>query len=339
VWREPTAISTPTSTSSTSTTPASTTDASLAPVSEVALSPVSGDLRSPSTVTAPDPVPVKSAVPWIEVAIRDMRAPDGSYAANDDRLLHRSAVSYSVQSDRASLTMGRYGTSAAFTTQNPDYQSQLAYLSPSDPMRYIERWPRLNVWDQVFLGELYGANHAPGYTGNSRVRTWGYELWIKTRAGTWRQVFKTDSRSAEAWRPTFRGSASFDPSALDLRKEADGSTSTRPLPALGLDSSGSYWIPHGYTGGILDVDPDDVKDILVLCYSQLVLHDPNGVDDRQHARFLFGLGVDWYPPKGTTVPYYPGVGTSRHKYATVEPQMHVMHTMTEAEFRANPPPR
>ncbi|MCM5571726.1 hypothetical protein M6I34_14490 [Burkholderiaceae bacterium FT117] len=268
-----------------------------------------------------------------------MRAADGSYAANDDRLLHRSAASYSSQADRAVLAMGRYATSAAFTTENPDYQAQLSYLSMSDPMRYIQSWPRVHLWDQVYLGERYGANHAPGYTGNSRVRTWGYELWIKSKSGVWRRLFQRDDKSAEAWRPTFRGSANFESYALDLRKESDGSTSVRPMPVRGLDSSGTYWVPHGYTGGVIDIDPYDVAEVLVLCYSQLVLNDPNGVDDRQYARFLLGIGADWYPPKGVSVSYYPGIGTSRHKYVTVEPQLHVMHTMSEAVLRANPPPR
>jgi len=292
---------------------------------------------TPTTAPAPAPVTTVSTASLHEVAIRDMRAADGSYARNDDRLLHRSMVSPSSQTERASLTMGRYGTSAAFTNVNPDYQTELSWVSMSDPARWLPAWTRMNFWDQLYLSERYGPNHAPGYTGNTRVKTWGYELWIKNKAGTWRRVFKTDNKSAEAWRPSFRGSASFDSSALDLRKEPDGSTSVRTLPALGFDSSGTYWVPHGYAGGLQLVDPYDIADVLVRCFSQLVLHDSSKTDDRQSARFLLGIGADWYPPEGRMT-VYPGVGTSKHKYVTVAPQMHVMHTMTEAEYRANPPP-
>ena len=269
-----------------------------------------------------------------------MRAPDGSYALNDDKLLHRTAVTYSSQYERATLVMGRYGTSEAFTSVNPDYRAELSYLSASNPVRFLQTWPRILAWDHVYLGERFGANHAPGYTGNSRVRTWGYEMWIKSKGGVWRRLFRTDNKGAAAYRPTFRVGPVTDSYALDLRKEADGSTSTRPLPARGLDSSGTYWFPHGYAGGRQDVDPYDGGDVLVLAYSQLVLNEPNGVDDRKYARFLFGIGADWYPPKDRTdIIFYPSVGVSRHKYVTTEPQLHVMHTMTEAEFRANPPPR
>lgn len=268
-----------------------------------------------------------------------MRAPNGGYALNDDKLLHRTLVSFSSQYERATLVMGRYGTPAAFTTVNPDYQTELSWLSTDSDLRQIPAWTRILLWDQVYLGEQYGAAHAPGYRGNSRVRTWGYEMWIKTKAGTWHRLFQTDSKGAEAWRPTFRGEANFASNANDIRSEPDGSYSVRPLPAIGLDSSGSYWISHGYAGGIRDVNPYDVADILILCYSQLILHDPAGPDDRQYARFLFAVGADWYPPAGVSMTYYPGVGTSRHKYVTIEPQVHVMHTMTEAELRANPPPR
>lgn len=293
-----------------------------------------------SSVTATTPVAKAAAESnWQEIAIRDMRAADGSYARNEDKLLHRTMVSPSSQAERASLAMGRFGTPAAFTNANPDYAKELSWVSMSDPVRYLEAWPRLNLWDQVYLSERYGALHAPGYTGNSRVRTWGYEMWVKSKAGVWRRLFKTDGKSGEAWRPTFKGGASFASTALDLRKESDGSTSVRPLPALGLDSSGTYWIPHGYAGGIQAVDANDVGDILVLCWSQLVLDDQSGVDDRKFARFLLAVGVDWYPPSGMKLSTYPGSGTSRHKYVTIEPRLHVMHTMTEAEFRANPPPR
>ncbi|MEB2351357.1 MAG: hypothetical protein OZ924_08025 [Burkholderiaceae bacterium] len=282
---------------------------------------------------------------WQEIALRDMRAPDGSYALNDDRLLHRRGFSPeaggSSQYLQASLVMGRYGTSAAFTRVNPDYEAQLSYLSADNPARSLARWPLIILWDQIYLSERFGPNHAAGYTGNSRVRTWGYEMWIKNKAGVWRREFKTDEKGAEAWRPTFQGSANFDPSAHDLRKEPDGSYSARPMPALGFDSSGSYWISHGYAGGRRTIDPDDVADVLVLCYSQLVLNDPNGIDDRQYARFLYAVGADWVPPadRRSDVTLWPSVGVSRHKYVKSEPTLHVMHTMTEAEFRANPPPR
>lgn len=283
---------------------------------------------------------VKAPASWTDIAIRDMRGSDGRYALNDDRLLHRTLVSPSSQYERAVLVMGRYGTSTAFTTTNPDYYAQLSWVSADSPVRTLPAWTRIILWDQIYLGEKYGAKHASGYTGNSRVRTWGYEMWIKTKSGAWHQVFKTDRKGAEAWRPTFKGGANFESYAHDLRAEPDGSYSARPMPSLGLDSSGSYWISHGYAGGRRDVNPYDVADVLVLSYSQLILHDPKGVDDRSQARFLYAVGADWLPPADRPdVKMYPSVGASRHKYVTIEPQLHVMHTMSEAEFRANPPPR
>lgn len=292
---------------------------------------------APASTLLPDPA---APLSWHEVAIRDMRAPDGSFALNDDKLLHRTLVSPSSQYERAVLVMGRYGTSTAFTDANPNYRTQLSWVSADNPSRTLARWTRIILWDQIYLSERFGSNHAAGYTGNSRVRTWGYEMWIKNKAGVWSRVFQTDKKGAEAWRPTFKGDASFDTSAHDLRAESDGSYSARPMPALGFDSSGSYWISHGYAGGRRDVNPDDVADILVLCYSRLVLDNPNGVDDRKHARFLFSVGADWLPPADRRdVTMYPSVGASRHKYVEIEPTLHVMHTMTEAEFKANPPPR
>lgn len=297
--------------------------------------PASSATNSVPLISPETPKPASDNSTWLQVAISDMRRPDGTYALNDDKLLFRGTSS---SSERATLVMGRYGTPEAFTQANPDYAAELSHIDMSSPIRSLAAWPTLSIWDTLYLGERFGANHASGYTGNSRVRTWGYEMWIKSKAGVWRQVIRSDKKGAEAWRPNFRGEASFEAYAFDFRDEPDGSTSTRTLPAIGLDSSGSYWISHGYTGGVT-VDPYDVADILVLCYSQLVMHDPKGIDDRQSARYLFAIGADWVPPRDSGITYWPGVGISRQKYVTVTPQLHVMHTMTEAELRANPPPR
>lgn len=316
-------------------TPAAADVPSLDVKSAPVLKPVSTATDSVPLISPEASKPASAGATWLQVAVSDMRRPDGGYALNDDKLLFRGISS---QSERATLVMGRYGTSEAFTSTNPDYAAELSFIDMSSPLRQLAVWPTLSTWDQVYLGERFGANHAPGYTGNSRVRTWGYEMWIKSKAGVWRRVIKTDTKGAEAWRPNFRGEASFEPYAFDFRKESDGSTSTRPLPAIGLDSSGTYWISHGYTGG-QTVDPYDVADILVLCYTQLIMHNATGVDDRQYARYLFAVGADWVPPRDSGITYWPSVGVSRHKYVTIAPQLHVMHTMTEAELRANPPPR
>lgn len=318
-----------------STTTAPTTPTTSTPTTSSAPpapAPAPATAVSNASVTAPS---------FLTAAITDMRTTANTFAANDARLLQRGQFSYSSQIDRAVLVMGRYATSAAFTNQNPDYGPELSWVSPGAIQRTIPTWPRILLWNQLYLSESPGANHAPGYQGNSRVKVWDHQLWIRSRStGAWTRRVMTNAMEGEAWRPHFREYGG-NTANINRRVESDGSTSVGLVPRVGLDGSGSYWIWHGYAGGIISIDPNDIGDVLVVAKTALVLDSANGPDDRDSARFLFALGADYYPPSGYTTEFLPSVGTSRHKFVTAKfPsfQYHVMHTMSYDEIRTNPPP-
>ena len=271
---------------------------------------------------------------WKEVALRDMRIPGhsgsymSSYAANDDTWWLRNPLS--AQRTKAVLVMGRYPTSEAWNPSiNPDY-SEASWV-PSELHNLT--WNSLSQWGHVLLGDTYTLNHAPGFQNNTRVMLWGTELWVKSKAtGQWtRRIFENGGANQGNWyHPNFvtwylssPGNNILDPNT--------GYQSVR-LPMFSSDPR--YWLWHPWTAGVT-IDPWDVADVISTIRSSLVLHDPNGVDDRAYSRFLVAVGADYTPTTSTDL--YPSVGTSRHKFCTARwPnwQLHVMHTMTEAQLNA-----
>lgn len=275
---------------------------------------------------------------WADVALSDMRKPGfvgayiDSYAPNSATPTGRNAGGRnSSQASRANLVMGRYPTPVAFTGTNPDY-AEVSWIT--NPTTTGALWTRALYWNQIYCADPWGISHTPGWINNTRVMSWDHQLWIKSKStGQWTRYTLSDSLSGEAWSPNFSfyGGQS---SSVDCRTEsATGYQSIRLVYDSGEPTGVGYWIFHGYSGGIVSIDPYDVAEVLASQKTSLVVHDLFYADDRDYSRFLLACGADYYP--ATSLPVYPGVGTSRHKLVRAKwPnwQYHVMHTMTEAQF-------
>lgn len=267
----------------------------------------------------------------------------GSYALNDSRLYLRTRLRASSQYTRAGLVMNRYPDPRAFTSTNPDYQTELSYVSSSAPERNHTLWTGLMWWSQIYLDEAFASQankHAPGYQNNTRVLFWDAMVWIKRTNGTWeRLIYVPNVDDGEAWYPDFTSGQTSSAPGYDARTELGG-MSVRTTPPTGVASDGLYRIQHPY-GGLRSWDAQNVAEVLSCCKTALVLHDPSGPDDRQYSRFLAACGADYYPtPQPGQLPYYYGIGTSRHKHVrAVYPafQHHVMHTDTWAGIAASHP--
>lgn len=271
---------------------------------------------------------------WKEVALRDMRIPGhsgsymSSYVTNEDTWWLRNPAS--AQRTRAVLLMGRYPNSDAWNPSvNPDY-SEASWV----PSEYHNlTWNRVNQWGQILLGDTYKASHLPGFQNNTRVLLWGTELWIKSKSsGQWvRRVFENGtSGMGNWWHPNFQEYYQSSPGG----NIADPTTGYQSVRLPTFSSSPQYWLWHPWSTQAT-IDPWDVADVISTFRSSLVLHDPNGVDDRAFSRYLVAVGADYMPT--ASVSLYPSVGTSRHKFVTAKwPnwQLHVLHTMTEAQLNA-----
>jgi len=305
---------------------------------------------TPVPAPAPAPAPAGATTTWLQAAQTDMRKNPASYtgdyaqsyAVNDARLRLRNETNYSSQSEKASLAMGRFGTSQAFTTTNPDFVLELqSWYTRSHGD--IPIWPEIISWDQLFQSEEGNGDGATGYIGNTRVLLFNKQIWIKKfSTGQWHRIAKSDYSDGEVWRPNFQEYGGNKPVAnggnFDFRSETAG-VSVRTNPAIGSDR---YWVPHTYFGKTT-VDPRDVSAVCSTGCTSLILHDSNRADDRDASRFLYAIGADWYPPRGEDgkyTAYFYGIGTPRHKYVRAKwPafQYHVMHTETWANITASYP--
>ena len=335
---------------------------------------VGGTLTLGSLVLNSPSFDVASGVLFQTVALTDMRKSGwtgtyaDSYAVNTGNLWGRGTGS--SQRVKASLTMSRYpmkttsnvfpGTSdilldAFVSSRNPDYVLELA--GNTSRATQTGTVSRILFWNQIYLDEVLQFNHAPGYTGNTRVMMWGVEVWIKF-AGTWRRITaapptSTNNFSGEAWSPRFNlfGGVSIDSNGgigvtsgnTFYQNNLDARIETAPLPTFmsarpiayiaagpgqtqtAVPQDAPYWTFHGYAGGVNFLSPNtvgQVEDVLVLQKTALVLHNRTATDDRDFSRFLLACGADWFPDPGVTIDgaanFVPGIGTSKHKYVTAK---------------------
>ena len=304
---------------------------------------VEGDLRSPSKPASRAPVPAKQGAEgspasvteaqWLESAIRDMRAADGSMAIGEDTAQLSPAGAGVAGGDRATLRFQRMDPSTALTAFAERGAGEFPLTAEQWPGSLPDQGAQLRTWLRVLAPESPGAGHQPGYAGNSRVRVWGLEVWIRSAVGSWTRLTPADTPIAPDRALDGSQVETADGSLFDVRAEPDGSLSLRPEAARVVVSSGQ----SSPTQDTIETPPD-VAHVLVLFNSQLVLHDPQGFDDREHARFLVGAGAAWLPPvaDGAGFPVVAH-GESRLTYATTQPRLHFLRSLSESQLREDPP--
>lgn len=282
-----------------------------------------------------------------EIGLSDMRRSGftnyfDTYARNDAGPTGRQGPNVNGSSSpnngssqyiRAGLTQGRYilNAEAWNSSINPDY-NEISYLIGSSLQ--TTEYGRCTWWCQIFCADPYGASHTGAWENNTRVLIFDPEIWIKSKStGQWTLARSFNTIAGESFSPNFNNYMN----QVDLRQEvSSGYWSARPIYSSGEPTGWGYYIFHGYGGGVFSVDKNDIADIISLCKTSLVIHDTFNYDDRDDSRYLFAVGADWYPTTGG-LPYYPGIGTSKHKLVTAKwPswQYHVMHTMTTAQWNA-----
>src|SRR5690606_37669086 len=181
---------------------------------------------------------------------------------------------------------------------------------------------------------------------NTRVQLRDMKLYLKSKSrGVWELKSHSSGRlGGELYPKSLTGANTTSP---NLRVEADGSTSVLP--------PGGDLVFHGWDG-CTDIDGADVAGVFITLQARLALNNASGPDDRSKARYLVHVGGDYYPTRNTRVTdlapsyYFPGIGVSRAKLVTNEWQSFSFASvdvgvkdpgggvMSEAQFRANPPP-
>lgn len=184
----------------------------------------------------------------------------------------------------------------------------------------------LTAWGQVYEA----AEGNPAW--NSRVQLKDIRTYVLSkRTNTWRGVQYSRSVDGAAYREDFQGDISRP---ADIRLESSG--------GISVTAGGGYNFHFWPQVGRAAIDPNDIKGVYTTLRARLILNNPNGPDDRARARYLLGMGADYWLNKTAqwqSNPWVNGdVAIGRHKYVTATWESFNMTSLSPDELRRNPPP-
>jgi hypothetical protein len=192
-----------------------------------------------------------------------------------------------------------------------------------------KQFPTLLAWGQLYED----AEGNPVW--NTRVLLRYIQIYyLSKKTNKWVLVDYSREVAGNFFTEDFKGNANKE--ADDYMYPGGGTSAT-----AGDGYSFHFWPVRGRSG----IDPKDVKAVFSTVQAKLVLANPNGPDDRDNAKYLLGVGADFW--QSTTAPwnnfqtnYDAGIG--RHKYVKKYWRAFNMITLSPGlsadEVRRNPPP-
>lgn len=184
-----------------------------------------------------------------------------------------------------------------------------------------------NPWGQVY--ETVDVNPA----ANTRVNIRNMQLWFRSlRTGVWTRKCITSQPTCRAYYEDFS-----QPSiAADVRNEPDGTISVR---AGTRATTGVGYNAHFYPSSRVLFDPTDIGAWLSIYEARLILHDPNGTDDRWSAKYIASAGADYWPDLTGywAAPGAPAMADGKLKYVRPYWRWYAIVTVIEADLVGQPP--
>lgn len=188
-----------------------------------------------------------------------------------------------------------------------------------------EGWTAAIAWGQLY--EWAEGNPAT----NTRVQIRDMEMFYLSKSdGQWHQLQKTRLVDGAAYVEDFQGDVSRP---ADKRMEADGS--------LSVTAGDGYNFHFWPSSGRIEFPADDVEGCFITVQCRLILDDPQGVDDRDEARYLMSVGGDWWESLNAVWDNWTtnaDMGIGRFRFITSEWQGYNMISVPVDQFRDNPPP-
>ncbi|MEM1096712.1 MAG: hypothetical protein AAGJ10_19100 [Bacteroidota bacterium] len=167
---------------------------------------------------------------------------------------------------------------------------------------------------------------------NSRVQIRNLEAYILRKSdGQWHRTHSDAVVEGAAYREDF---------VNDINKPADA----RPEPdggGLSVTAGDGFNYHFWSRVGRVSIDPDDIAGVFITAQARLVLTDPDGPDDRESARYLLGVGGDYWESLTAEWDQWTtngDIAIGRFKYVTPEWRAFNMITISATETRQNPPP-
>lgn len=141
-----------------------------------------------------------------------------------------------------------------------------------------DNWTAAIAWGQLY--EWKEGNPAI----NTRVQIKDLEMYYLSRTDSnWYLLQESTLVEGAAYREDF---ANDENKPADQRLEADGS--------LSVTAGNGYNFHFWPSNGRITFPLDEVMGCFVTVKARLILDDPDGVDDRNTARYLMGVGGDWW---------------------------------------------
>jgi hypothetical protein len=193
----------------------------------------------------------------------------------------------------------------------------------------LENDPR-NFTAMIAWGQLY--EDARGNTAsNTRVQLRNIEaLYLSKLDNKWHLIQQNTD---------VEGAAYVEDFVNDVHKPAQ--TRQEPDGGISVTAGGGYNFHFWTKTGRSLINTADVVGIYITVQGRLVLNDASQPDDRSSARYLLGVGGDYW--LSLTAPWdnfttNGGIGVGRLKYVKKEWQAFNICTVAEATVRGNPPP-
>jgi hypothetical protein len=186
-------------------------------------------------------------------------------------------------------------------------------------------WTAAVAWGQVY--EWIEGNPAI----NTRVQIKDMEMYIlKKSDALWHLLQESKRVFGEAYVEDYVNNISRP---ADIRQEADSSISV----TCGDGYTFHFWPEQGRTA----FPENDVAGCFVTVQARLILDDPQGIDDRDSARYLLNVGGDWWlnlDAEWNQWTTNTDMGIGRFRFVTSEWTSFNMITLDEQQIRDNPPP-
>ncbi|MDZ7317052.1 MAG: T9SS type A sorting domain-containing protein [candidate division KSB1 bacterium] len=188
-----------------------------------------------------------------------------------------------------------------------------------------EGWTAAIAWGQLY--EWAEGNPAT----NTRVQIRDMEMYYLSKSDNrWHLLQKALRVSGAAYVEDFHG---------DLNKPAD--IRTEPDGSISVTAGDGYNFHFWPSTGRVTIPKDDIEGCFVTVQARLILADPNGVDDRDDARYLLSVGGDWWQSLTAVWDNWKtnaDMGIGRFRFVRKEWRGHNMITLSADQVRQNPPP-
>lgn len=194
-----------------------------------------------------------------------------------------------------------------------------------DNTRDVREFKAMTAWGQLY--EDATGNPAT----NSRVQIKNIKAYaLSKRDDKWHLLQSSEAVEGAAYREDFAGDVS---KPADIRYESDGSVSVK----AGQGYNFHFWP----TNGRASIDPNNVAGILTTVQARLIVDNPQKTDDRSKARYLLGMGGDYWLSLNAQWDNWTtngGIGVGKLKYVTTKWRTFTMTTLSTTKISKNPPP-